>query len=113
MSRLKKLKQVDGKVDRKPTTINQIFGDTGLGKYGTMDRSLYESQLNEMNKSDLQTHATVVGLIPIEDRARLVQRLLREFDRHVASFNAPASKTPAKTPVKMSEAVKKLLSEAR
>lgn len=42
-----------------------------------------------MNKSDLQTHATKVGLVPVDDMKMLRNRLLREFDKHISAYRTP------------------------
>ena len=61
---LDELSQSHGKEENvQPTSLDQIWGDTGISKFKTLDRDEYESQLNDMNKSDLQTHATKVGLV--------------------------------------------------
>jgi hypothetical protein len=90
-NKLNKLKQTHGKEEtqNKPKTLDQIWGDDGLSKYKTNDVEAYTARLKEMNKSDLQAHAVKIGLIPIDDRNMLVQRLIREFKRHVASYRSP------------------------
>jgi hypothetical protein len=95
----------------KPTTLAQILGSTGMNKYGTMDENEYTSSLASMNKADLQTHATKVGLVPIDDRDRLVKRLVHEFRLHVASFNQPAERRSAPRP--MVPEVAKILAAGR
>jgi hypothetical protein len=65
----------------QPSTLDQVWGDTGNTKYGTMDEAEYTDKLKEMNKSDLQAHASRAGLIPIDDRGILTKKLLTEFRR--------------------------------
>lgn len=110
----KSMKQIHGKKESasKPTTLDQIWGDTGLWKYSTMNLDEYSDQLQEMTKTDLQAHATKIGLIPVDSREILSQRLVREFKRHVSSYeNRPDISTG--TAGEISSEVKKILSEGR
>ena len=92
---LKELTQIDGKNETfKPTTLDQIWGDNGLTKYGTMDEDEYANQLKEMTKSDIQAHATKVGLVPVDDRERLVKRLMHEFKLYVSAYRHPSTTPP-------------------
>ncbi|MEK6883463.1 MAG: hypothetical protein AABY22_27800 [Nanoarchaeota archaeon] len=106
----KEIHQIHGKVETfQPTTLDQIWGDTGLGKYGTLDEEKYISKLNDMNKADLQKHAVGVGIIPTDGREGLIKKLLKEFRAHVASFRKPILKEPTK----VSKNALKILSEGR
>jgi len=106
------MSQTHGKVETyQPTTLDQIWGDSGLSKYGTMEEDVYANQLKDMNKADLQAHATKVGLVPVDDRERLTKRLMHEFKLYVSAYRHPAAKATAKTPV--SPEVAKILSEGR
>lgn len=88
--KMSELNQTHGKVEAvKPTTLDQIWGDTGLSKYKTLDEKQYTSQLDEMNRSDLQAHAISIGIIPIDNRETLAGRLLKEFRKHVSSHTVP------------------------
>ena len=89
-TKLESLAQTHGKEETfKPTTLDQIWGDTGISKYQTMDLGLYQEQLRAMNKSDLQSHASKIGLVPVDDRTVLTDRLLSEFRKHVNSYQIP------------------------
>ena len=108
---LKDLSQAHGKEEEvQPTSLDQIWGDTGVGKYKTLNRDEYETQLSDMNKSDLQTHATKVGLVPVDDAGLLRKRLLREFSKHISAYKVPQTNTGDK---KMSKAAFKILSEGK
>jgi len=110
--KLEDLNQVHGKEEKfRPTTLDQIWGDTGHSKYNTLEESEYEDSLGEMNKSDLQTHATQVGIIPVDNRDMLAQRLIREFRNHVNSFRAPLESRQSNKTV--SKEVRKILAEGR
>jgi len=108
--KLKELKQTDGKAEPvKPTTLDQIWGNTGLTKYGTSDVEEYKEYIKGLNRTDIHNHALEVGIIPIDNMEILFSRLEREFIRHVSSFQAPG-KTEQKQK-KISKEVAKILSE--
>ena len=110
--KLEKLKQTDGKVETfQPTTLEQIWGDTGMSRYNTLDEKEYVASLAEMNKSDLQSHAVKLGIVPHEERERLVKKLINEFKSHVASFRVPQEKLSDFK--KLTPEVMKILSEGR
>jgi hypothetical protein len=108
--KLENLTQVHGKDEFAPQSLEQIWGDSGEGKYRTMEIDAYSQSLSEMNRSDLQTHAVKIGIIPVDDRNLLVQRLLREFKRHVSNYRI---KTDEIKPTKASKDVLSILSEGR
>jgi hypothetical protein len=108
-SKISQLSQTHGKVERA-ITLDQVWGDTGTNKYGTLDPKKYEDHINNLNKSDLQAHATKVGLVPIDDRNTLISRLKKEFNKHVSIFTqAKIDKKINKT----SKTAKDILSEGR
>tara|TARA_R110002020_G_scaffold241437_1_gene454647 strand:+ start:318 stop:698 length:381 start_codon:yes stop_codon:yes gene_type:complete len=109
---IKNLSQTHGKKEVfEPTTLDQIWGDDGLSLYGTMKEKEYENEIDEMNMSDLQTHASRVGIIPIDNRITLRERLVREFRKHVTAYRKPTLPPNAAKPLD-SEAMK-ILSEGR
>ena len=118
-SKLKKMSQTHGKDESakpkfEPRTLDQVWGDTGLGKYKTFDEGKYKDKLDNMAKTDLQTHATKVGLVPIDNRSTLTQRLMREFRKHVNAFkpsSVKASKPIAKD--SLPQEVKRILDEGK
>ena len=105
------MNQTHGKEEEfQPTTLNQVWGDDGTSKYATQDEQRYMESLNEMTRVDIQTHATQVGLIPVENREVLQQRMLREFRRHWAQYKRPLSTDNS---VDISNEVKSILEEGR
>lgn len=109
---LKSLSQTHGKEEKyKPTTLDQIWGDTGNTKYGTTDVNEYIRKLEDMNTSDLQTHAHKMGLIPVDDRVTVTKKLVSEFKRYISGYKKPNHPLPANSPV--SKEVKKILEEGR
>ena len=110
---IKDISQTHGKLEGKdtvPSTLDQIWGDTGESKYDTMDKDEYVKQLNELNGTDLQFHASTVGVIPVQNREMLQKRLVKEFERHVASYRRPAS---VNKKTKLSKKAKDILAEGR
>ena len=109
---VKKLSQAHGKVEEfQPTTLDQIWGDDGTSTYGTLNENEYSIRLDDMNMSDLQAHASTVGIIPIDNRQTLRERLLREFRKHVSAYKKPVHE-PA-SPTKVDPEIMKILSEGR
>jgi len=109
-SKLDNLSQAHGKLENKAITLDQIWGDDGKRKYGTLNLAEYESTLREYNKSDLQNHAIKIGLVPIDDRETLIKRLKTEFNKHVSQFRARPDVTNS---AKLSKKSKDTLSEGR
>jgi hypothetical protein len=109
--KVQELSQTHGKVEGKVlTTLDQIWGDTGISKYKTLELEEYEEQLSEYNKTDLQAHATKIGLIPVDSTGELKKRLVREFKKHVSKYNATAKQIKA-TP--LDAKVMKILAEGK
>ena len=109
--KVKELTQAHGKEEKfVPTTLDQVWGDDGSGKYDTSDETVYTGQLKNMTRIDIQTHATKIGLIPVENRDTLEKRLLREFRRHWVSYRRP---TEQDTSVEISNEARRILEEGR
>jgi len=90
--KLDNMKQTHGRNETyEATTLDQILGDTGMLKYGTMDVKEYTAELAQMNKAELQTHASKMGVIPIDNRELLTKGLVREFNRYGASYRRPVA----------------------
>jgi len=92
----KETKEVKGKKEKKATLAQRQMADGKLynkhgvksidellglsaGKYNTHDLQKYEDYLAGLNTSDLQAHATRVGVMPNQDRNILLKRLVKEF----------------------------------
>lgn len=106
---IKELKQVDGRKNYQ--TMEQVWGETGIGKYKTLDVSEYEDQLNQMNKTDLESHARSLGLISLDDTKRLKHNLIGEFKSYVRIFNPLPTIREANRPITAD--IKKILDEGR
>ena len=109
--KLEDLSQTHGKVEEfKPTTLDQIWGDDGMSKYGTLKMAEYEKKIAEMDTSDLHNHAIAVGLIPVSDETLMRKRLKSQFQRHVNDYTTPVDNVNTE---EISDEVKKILEEGR
>tara|TARA_Y100000593_G_scaffold20135_1_gene40393 strand:- start:5186 stop:5551 length:366 start_codon:yes stop_codon:yes gene_type:complete len=109
--KVKDLSQAHGKEENNtPSSLDQVWGDTGLSKYKTLDEGEYLGQLDEFNKTDLQAHATKVGLIPIDNTTELKKRLLKEFRKHTAKYSIPPNHVKSTT---LDAEAMKILSEGK
>jgi|TARA_Y100000310_G_C20458510_1_gene704205 hypothetical protein len=109
--KLSNMDQTHGKVDTfEPSTLEQIWGDDGLGKYSTLSESSYIEQLNGMAKVDMQAHATKVGLIPTDNVELMKTRLIKEFKKHVSIYRRPSH---APKNIKVDKEVKDILGEGK
>ena len=90
--KVKEMVQTHGMEERESyekTSLDQVWGDTGSSKYGTLNEEDYSTRLKSMNRSDLHSHAVTVGILPIDNRELLVSRLKREFKKHVLAYKKP------------------------
>ena len=114
-NKLNNLNQTHGKsedLEVQPMTLDQIWGDTGLNRYNTMDENEYSRQLEEMSLSDIQNHAAGIGLIPTSHRGNLTKKLITEFKKHVASY-VPAKIIKSNSSQKVDPEVLKILKEGQ
>jgi hypothetical protein len=117
----KKLTQVNGKVEKKDasqfSTLDQVWGDTGSSKYGTLNEDEYQVEINEMTRSDVELHAAKQGIMPGRDLKTTRKRLMTAFKQHVSAFNRPASIEPLQPKTKKEKdkykAAMSILSEGR
>ena len=109
---VKNLSQTHGKEEKfEPPTLDQIWGDDGSSTYATLTESTYTDKVDEMNLSDLQAHASTVGIIPIDNRHTLRERLLREFRKHVSSYKKPVHQN--ESPRNIDPEAMKILAEGK
>jgi hypothetical protein len=109
------MSQTHGKDDKNftATSLDQIWGDDGKSKYNTLDEEKYVKGVKEMSKTDLQAHAAQIGLIPIDNRENLEKRLIREFKRHVSSYQAPTDLMKSNNPTSVSKKAQNILGEGK
>lgn len=105
--------QVNGKIEtqtRKPSTLDEVWGDVGVGKYGTLKIEEYERRLDSMNSADLRAHAATMGFMPHRDVVRLKKKLLLEFTKHTLALT---EKPAVKNLVKPDEIALKIMSDVK
>ena len=108
----KKEMQTHAKEEKfEKTTLDQIWGETGNTKYGTTDEATYLNKLNNMNTTDLQAHAHTHGLVPVQDRVRLLKLLMSEFRKYVSGFQRPPN--DVNPPPNISDESARTLAEGR
>lgn len=109
---LKNLNQIDGKAEpSKPMTLDQLWGERGLTKYGTDNIDEYKNYIRSLNRTDIHAHAMQVGILPNDNIEILISRLEREFSRHISAYQAQTEKP--KKQKKLSKESEKILSEGR
>ena len=92
--KLEELAQTDGKIETfQPTTLSQIWGDTGIDRYKTLDVEDYIKELKEMNLSDLRRHSLKIGIVPSMSRERIEKQLIIKFRQHINLYKKPMSTT--------------------
>jgi|TARA_R110000824_G_scaffold15605_8_gene65499 hypothetical protein len=113
--KVEEMSQTHGKEERPLySTLEQIWGDTGLSRYGTFDEDNYLKELEDMTKADIQAHANRLGLVPIDNRRELVKRLLKEFVYHKSRYSTiPADIQINNITSNLSAEVRKILSEGK
>lgn len=109
------LSQTNGKIipekPELPRTMDELFGVDGLSKYKTFNQDVYEAQLREMTKSDLQAHAHKLNIAPIDDTPRLKKILLAEFVKHRSQY-AKMPK-PTNNAKEVTPEVRRIMAEGR
>ena len=80
-STLDNLNQAHGKLENRKITLDQVWGDDGKRKYGTLDPIEYEKYLKSLSKTDLQAHATKIGLVPPDSDWRATGRTNASLER--------------------------------
>ena len=105
------MNQTHGKVDHQPTTLEEIWGEDGTSKYGTLNPEVYKEKLDGMTKSDIYLHASQMGIVPVDDTNRLKKTLMGLFNRHKAKFQVPPPQD--ETQPALPDKIKKILEEGK
>lgn len=109
---VEEMSQAHGKVENtQPTTLDQVWGDTGMMKYGTLNLDEYKKAIDDMGKSDIFAHAAHVGIVPVDNRDQLTKRLIKEFQKYASAYQKPLE--DKKDAPEVSPEVLKILSEGR
>lgn len=86
---------------KQPSTIEELLGNTGKTKYRYLDDPFsvdeYTKYLNNLQPTDLESHAAEFGLLgditETSGRQRLKNKLIHEFQLHASRFRAPSNQT--------------------
>ena len=109
--KITELSQTHGKLEqREYKTLDQVWGSDGTEKYKTLDENEYLNFLKNLNKSDLQTHAGKVGLLPVESKELLIKKLLKEFKIYASKYKIPKQDSDN---TKLNKEIKDILSEGK
>ena len=115
---IKTAKQIHGKLEPESqenyetTTLDELWGETGLARYSTNDLEEYTNSLTEMNGTDLRRHAIEVArVVPALSRERTEKRLILEFKKHVAASRVPKHSQKPEQPA--SKEILKIMSETK
>ena len=76
-----------------PTTLEQVWGQNGTEKYGTLDAEIYENKIKNMDRAEIFYHASQYSIIPTDNLMSLRKKLMVEFNKHVAKFSMPNKNT--------------------
>jgi len=92
-NKLQEMDQVDGKLAGGSSFrgLDALIGEDCSHPYKQNNEEGYSSYLSELNSTDLHRHAEKVGLVPMNDRRVLKERLFREFRKFVASRSLVSS----------------------
>jgi hypothetical protein len=104
-------RQIDGKINRKGArSLYELLGE----KYSPYDQKTeaeYASYLNTLNLTDLQMHASQVGVIPKDNIHQTIDNLLRQFRLVSSDYYNTTEIQPIK--LKPSKKIIQILSEGR
>lgn len=102
----------------KPTTIDQVLGDRGEGKYRYLrdpfNEDCYKDYLNSMLPSDLYSHAQEFGFSFVDNKNLLIGKLMDTFRKDRAQYKMPDQpKSSGLTEKDLSPEMQKFLAGAR
>lgn len=76
---------------KQPRTVYEVLGQKSH-KYKTTDRDEYTRFIKSMAMTELQAHAYECGVLPIDNRAQLTERLIREFCAQTSAYNSSVTR---------------------
>lgn len=89
MPKIKELKQIHGRfdpqtpyfdvLDKIEAKLNNLRSKVDDGE---KDLDKYTKKLNKINLHDLQIYATNVGIVPTDNKDRLIRALIKEYIIH-------------------------------
>lgn len=93
--KIQEMNQVDGRdhaKEFKRQSVDEIFGYE-KSKFPSNNAKQYEADLKQMNKYDLNQIALSLGMLPIDDKFVLIERIMIQFNQHNSAISA-ARNTP-------------------
>ena len=66
-------------------TLEKIHGKQP-NNFGTLEPSVYEDKLRNMDKWDLYNECQKIGLIPHDNKERMIRNLMKQFNQYVAGI---------------------------
>jgi hypothetical protein len=120
--RLIEMQMADGKLYNKHgvKSITELLSnqnanaknnDRVIQNYKPHDLDSYEHFISNLNTSDLQSHATTVGVMPNQDRSILIKRLLKDF--RIKNSEAWNTEKPVELPKKIRQETLDILAQGR
>lgn len=105
--------QLDGKLYNKRgvKTLDELLGEK-VERYQHKTVEDYKNFLDDLNLTDLQEHATKVGVLPKEDRNVLIKVLIKQYEL-VTSDYFNVVERQSNFPKKISKNTEKILGEGR
>jgi hypothetical protein len=104
-------KQLDGKFNKKGAkSLYELMGEKH-SPYDHQSEEEYERYLDSLNLTDLELHATEMGVAPKEMRQDTIANLLRQFRLISSDYYHTRQQQPVQ--VKVSKAIINILSEGR
>lgn len=113
MSKKKRI-EAHGKLEdvkTQPSTLEQVWGYSGLSRFGVKSEAEYKEKVDDMQRADLERETRRLGQVVVESTTRLRENLLRLFRTEAAALNRPADKPQSRTAP--DAAALKVLSEGR
>ena len=72
-----------------PRSIHEILGKKSH-KYRANNQSEYANYLKSLGTSELQSHAYECGVLPVDNRLQLTDRLIREYCAKTSGYSVAA-----------------------
>jgi len=113
---------IDGKVDEltQPATktkrpirsIDELLGRTS-SPYSVGNVNEYETKIKAMASTDLERHATEMGILPNSNRTTLLARLITQYNKTSGGYLNTSLYNSVEPKVKSREALLKVLERAK
>lgn len=97
---------------KKPRNLAEILG-ADIDQDNTPDYKNYCDLINSMNLADLYEHSIKVGLMPVDNRNKLIDRLQKQWLKDHARYKDVQIKEDVKMTREKEKELKDILSRAR